>query len=356
MKLLGMNAVIRSKASAIEPLRLSVPEATLARLRLRLSHGLESGEALDASLSYGAAWSALCRLVQRFETGFELTRQPLFELPCFEARVGAHRVCFIHSCSSDRSALPLLLLHGYSGSLAEFQEQIRPLTNGATGRAHHVVCPSLPGFGLTPGQATATAAAEVCAQLMRQLGYTRYVVHGSELGAKLALELAALDSAHVAAVHVTSAPAYPTDERALTAAEKSQMLRLRELQRQVVDDLPDSPIAELAYALGRVDSELGDPTPAVSDGLLTSLVLTEAFAVAAERARTYAGWLEPAPRSSVPVALAAFPLDAPSLRRAATQRYRIAQWREHEYGGSMPALEQPAVWLESLAGCVKQLD
>jgi epoxide hydrolase len=353
-----MSAVVRNKASEIEPLRLSVPETTLARLRQRLSHDLRSGEALSVCLAYGASWDALRDLVHRLQAGFALERQRLFDLPCFEARLGDERMCFIHARSDQRSALPLLLLHGSCGSLAEFQDQIQPLTEGANGRPHHVVTPSLPGFGLTRSGLSARAAAELCAELMDRLGYARYVVHGSELGAKIALELAALDGAHVAAAHVTGAPAYPAagTQAELSAHEKSQLLRLSELQSELDAGLPQSPLEELAYALSRVDDELGPPSRSLGDGLLTALALSATFTTPRARSRLCAELLEPAPSSAVPVALNAFPLGAPSLRRAAAERYRIAEWREHERGGSMPALEQPELWRESLARSAAQLD
>lgn len=355
-----MKAVVPNKASEIQPLRLAVPETTLARLRLRLSQGLRTGEGLTACLGYGASWQALRDLVHHFEVGFALQQQHLFDLPCFETRLSDARVCFVHARSSQTSALPLLLLHGSYGSLAEFQDQIQPLADGSVGRAHHVVCPSLPGFGLTRtrGRLSARAAAELCAELMDRLGYGRYLIHGSELGAKVALELAALDSARVAAAHVTCAPAYPSAaaQAALSAEEKSQLLRVWELQGEIDDGLPQSPLEELAYALSSVDEELGAPSRALANGVLTALVLSTAFCPSDARAWLWSQRLEPAPSSTVPVALNAFPLDAPSLRRAASVHYHIAEWREHERGGSMPALEQPQLWRDSLAHAAAQLD
>src|SRR6185369_2135531 len=99
--------------------------------------------------------------------------------------------------------------------------------DAAPGVAFHVVCPSLPGFGWSAPAPDLRMMAERCAHLMKQLGYSRYGVHGSDLGACVALELAALDAEHVAGVHVTSVPAYPDADpfelSALTCAEKAQL-------------------------------------------------------------------------------------------------------------------------------------
>jgi epoxide hydrolase len=352
-----MNAAAFTDAPEIEPLRLVVPHAAVARLRQSLSHRARIGEALAASAAYGAAWSTLRELLRHFEDGFELERQALFELPCFEARLASERVCFVHARSRDDAALPLLLLHGAGASLAEFQDQIRPLTQGTAGRSFHVVCPSLPGFGLTSGDPSPRAAARACAALMARLGYARYLVHGSELGAKVALELAAIDGGHTAALHVTTAPAYPTSVTELadlSSGEKSRLTRLFELHNELHDGSPETPLEQLAFGLSRVDDELV-ASRSVRDGLLTALALSCALGSSAGRALANGFSLEPAPSSSVPIALEAFPLGAPSLRRFAQQRYRVAEWREHELGGGMPALEQPELFRESLTRWAAQL-
>jgi len=355
VKLLLMNAVARSYGFEIEPHRLSAPDAVSTRLRQRLGREVRTGEALAACLAYGASWPALCELVRYLQDGFQLEQQALFDLSCFEARLGNARLCFVHERSSQRSALPLLLLHGYSASLAEFQAHVLPLAAGAHGRAHHVVCPSLPGFGFSGGAQDARATAELCAALMARLGYARYMVHGSELGAKVALELAALDEEHVVAAHVTSVAAYPAAEP-LSPPEKSRAIRLFELESELALAGTAAPLAELARALSQVDEELGAPARSLHDGVLTGLALSLAFASSDQRARLHAARFAPAPSSRVPLAVDLFPLDAPSFRGVAAQRYRIAEWNEHRFGGAMPALEQPALWSASVARCAAQLD
>jgi len=343
------------EVSEIAPFRLERPEATRARLRTRLEQPDAIREACWACGAFGASWPMLHELLDHFTTRFALERQPLFGLPCFEVRVEDDLARFVHARSNAEAALPLLLLHGYSASLAEFQDQIPALTAGAGGQAFHVVCPSLPGFGLSSGAPSPEAAARLCATLMARLGYTRYLVHGSDLGARVALELAALDAARVAAVHVTSLPARPDSLAALTPAEKSRLLRLAELEQELDGGLPETPIAELGYALSRADDELGDGARTLRDGLLTGWVLSWALCDQRERATLHARRLEPAPRSRVPIALHAFPLDVPSLRRFASERYRIAEWHEHELGGSAPALERPELWLTSICSWAAQL-
>ncbi len=354
-----MNADVRRLPTEIEPCRLAVPEAALRQLRLRLGRGIATGETLDASIAYGATLDALSELVDYWLHDFELERERLFELPTFTTRLDDDEWCFAHARSPEAFAVPILLLHGYSGSLSELGPLLEPLANP---RAHdanpsdafHVVCPALPGFGLSEGTVNARAIAEGCAALMRRLGYSRYVVHGSDLGANLALTLAAIDSAHVAGLHVTALPAYPcenADEMAsLTGREKSQLALLTELRDELSFQLPESPIEQLAFALARIeDGEERPETTGWRDQLLAGFTLSWALGNAAARNDLYRDIrLASVPTADTPISMQAFPLDAPSLRRFAEVRHRVVEWTEHARGGPMPALEQPTLLVQSL--------
>ncbi|WP_204984816.1 alpha/beta fold hydrolase, partial [Escherichia coli] len=194
-----------------------------------------------------------------------------------------------------------------------------------------------------------------CAELMARLGYTRYLVHGSDLGANIALELAALDSAHVAGAHVTTLPTYPSESAealaSLSRAEKSQLARLTELHDELWLNLPESPLEQLAFALSRIDDvEHFSPGSRAADALLTSFVLACIGGDENARAALYReNRLKAAPVSPVPLAVHTFPLDAPSLRRLALEQHRVVAWVEHETGGCMPALEAPELFRASLS-------
>ena len=355
-----MNADVRHALTDNEPHRLRVPDAAAWRLRQRLEQSAATGECLTASLGYGAPPEVLDALVDYFCDGFELEQQPLFDLPLFATQLAETEICFVHARSREPCALPLLLLHGYSGSLAEFQDSIPALANpspSANARAptFHVVCPALPGFGLSSGAPDARELARAYAALMAQLGYARYLVHGSDLGANIALELAALDGAHVAGAHVTALPAFPSDSLedlcSLTSAEKSQLARLTELHEELWFKLPESPVEQLAFALSRVDdAESIRPRTRAADALLAGLALTGASGSASVRGALYReSRLNPAAPSQVPLAVHSFPLDAPILRRFATREHRVVEWIEHDVGGGLPAIEAPELFRTSLA-------
>jgi epoxide hydrolase len=360
-----MNANVLRVATEPTPWRLTIPEAALARLRSRLGRDVATGEALDASLAYGVPEDAVARLTEHWLHDFDLEQQPVWRLPTFRTEIDAASWSFVHVASAEAGAVPLLLLHGYSGSVAEMAGLVAPLVNpGAHGAlatdAFHAVCPALPAFGLSDAVLDVHAMAEGCATLMQRLGYPRYVVHGSDLGANLALALAELDGAHVAGVHVTALPAYPreaAEEMAhLTGVEKSQLALLSQVREELTFGLPESPTAALAFALARLEEPTAVPMDAVlRDAMLASLTLTWALGDGRTRNALYRTTrLSAASESGRPVAVSSFPLDAPSLRRFAELRHRVVEWTEHERGGPMPALEQPTLLLAALRGFARR--
>lgn len=347
-----MNADLRADDTDLEPTRLGVPEAAWARLRTHLGQPSAHAQAWAASFAYGVPFDELRELIDHWRDELVLPAR-LLGLPCFEARARGQRLRFVHARSRDDSAVPLLLLHGYSGSLVELGS-LAPALNDA---GCHVVSPALPGFG-SSGSSTA-AFVEACAALMRELGYSRYAVHGGDLGASLALELGAVDRAHVAAVHVSHVPAYPTqapfDLASLTADEKSRLSRLTELHEQLEFQLPEGPVEELAFALSRLD-DAAPRDARLRDDLLTNLTLSQAFGDTGSRAALYrAVCLAPAPPSDVPIAVHELPLAAPSLRRFAERRHRIVDWQTEPCGGPSPAIEQPSQLLQALTQFCERL-
>jgi epoxide hydrolase len=354
-----MNANVLSVAAEPTPWRLEVPEAALARLKSRLGRELATGKAMDASLAYGVPDEAVAWLTDHWLHDFALEQHPVCGLPAFKTEIDGVSWTFVHARSQEASAVPLLLLHGYSGSVAEMASMVQPLVNpGEQGAlasdAFHVVCPALPAFGLSEAVLDVHAIADGCAAMMRRLGYPRYLVHGSDWGANLALALAERDSTHVAGVHVTALPAYPhetPEELAhLTRAEKSQLALLTHVRDELAFGLPESPSEALAFALAHLEEPEAVRTDgSLRDALLAGLTLSWALGDGNARNALYRETrLSAAGVSGRPVAVDSFPLDAPSLRRFAEQRHRVVGWTEHEQGGPMPALEQPKLLLAVL--------
>lgn len=341
-----MNAALLRSTSEIEPCRLALSEAAQRRLARRLGHDDGFDELVTVSALYGVSPKVLGELYDYWRDDFRLEQQPLFALPGFRLMSGGETIRFWHVRSSDSAALPLLVLHGFSASLAEFVSLAC-----AARESFHVVCPALDDI-----DGSCSSVAERCAELMRELGYTRYVVHGSDSGSAIALELAARAGAAVAGAHVTGVRAYPSEAAgelaALSSREKSQLAVLSELYERLQTELPETPLEGLAFALSQLDEPSRDAADAFAncyDALLTGLSLSWSNDEATLRAARYRErCLAVSPTARAPISVDEFPLAPPSLRRLAEARHRVAEWREHERGGCTPALERAEVLAESL--------
>jgi pimeloyl-ACP methyl ester carboxylesterase len=357
-----MNDALECVDPQIEELCLRVPQAALDRLDLQVGRARAAGEAWEASARYGVPPDTLCRLVDHWcdDFDFRAIETRLNELPLFTGRFASEQLVFGHARSSDPGAIPLLLLHGGFGCIAELEGLVGPLCNpvrygGRAGDAFHVVFPALPGFGLS-STTKATSLDDIAtssAELMRALGYRRYLVHGSDVGATVARRLSASDATHVAGAHVTSCPAFPAPDplelAALTAPEKSQLALLTELEAASPWQEPDSPITLLALAATQLQDLLeADAWGSAVDQLLAGLTLGLLGGDARVQRSVRRESQREGPSFTVPLGVCTFPLDAPCLRRFAERRYRISEWTDHERGGSMPSLEQPELLLASL--------
>jgi pimeloyl-ACP methyl ester carboxylesterase len=303
-------------------------------------------EAWEASISYGVPFDVVRSFLESWRDDEQLPER-LLHLPCFEARAAGLDVRFVHARSPHAGAVPLLLLHGFSGSLVE----LGALTPALNDAGYDVVSPALPGFGGS-SSASAPAFMDACAAVMRGLGYSRYALHGSDLGAEVALHLAASEPASVAALHVSHVPAYPGpdpfDFATLTPEEKSRLARLTELHEQLRFQLPETPVEELAFALSRLDEpELDEPR--LREDLLGGLTLSCALGERSARVALYqALCLRPAPPSGAPLSVLELPLAAPSLRRFVEPNHRVVDWQRLPSGGPSPGIEQPQRLLQAL--------
>jgi pimeloyl-ACP methyl ester carboxylesterase len=351
-----MNAALHSLESDIEPFRVRVPEAALRRLAVRLERERELGAAWDAAMQYGAPLDLVERLLDFWcdELDFCALAD---ELPLFRSTLHGRSSCFVHARSASANALPLLWLHGYSGSVAEATQLLPSLV-----RDFHVVVPSLPGFGLSDAlpEPGLRSVAESCAGLMARLGYQRYAVHGTELGAALAIELGRIDAPRVASLHVTSLASLPAADpfelALLSSHEKSQLASASHWRTLWLHATPESAAERLAWATCQLadsaDSpRLGQRYAPLLWGLSLGLLGQQDF----QRSLVDEAQAASASRSELPVCVCSFPLAAPILRRFAERDHRVVDWHEQPSGGELAALEQPEVLLASLRAWLAQL-
>src|ERR687896_578178 len=201
----------------IRSFRIEVPQADLDDLRERLARTRWLEELLGVGWSRGVPLGYLKDLADYWANGFDWRGQEakLNELPQFTTQIDGQNVHFVHVRSPEPGALPLIICHGYPGSVVEFMNIIGPLTDpvsygGNAADAYHIVAPSLPGFGFStpvrePGWEMARTA-RAFAELMRRLGYECYGTQGGDVGAGIVGMLAGLDGDGVVGVHTNSDP------------------------------------------------------------------------------------------------------------------------------------------------------
>jgi pimeloyl-ACP methyl ester carboxylesterase len=382
------------------PFRVRVPESDLAELRTRLARTRWPEPAPVADWSQGIPQPLVQELCRYWEAGYRwrAAEARLNAVPQYLVDVGGTHIHVLHARSPHPGALPLVLSHGWPGSVLELVGLVAPLTDpvghgGAAEDAFDVVVPSLPGYGFSakptaPGWGVRRIAA-TWARLMAGLGYTRYGAAGSDWGTSVSSVLGALDAEHVAGVHLVPPLAGPDPSSAdLTDAEHRALVRLRERARtssaysevhrtapQTIGySLLDSPaglcawlgeklIAWTDHRLGPVD---GLPGALSRDQILDQVTLYWLTGTAASAARLYAesidtvsGWITGASADPVrvPVGASLFPAELPHpSRRWAARRYPdIRYWREHDRGGHFPALEVPDLLVRDLRAFFRPL-
>ncbi|MGD9903583.1 MAG: epoxide hydrolase family protein [Vicinamibacterales bacterium] len=386
-------AAIAAGDTAIRPFRIAVPDAVLRDLRARLRSPRLLPPLNGSGWTLGTDVEYLRRLVTYWRDGFDwrAAERRLNAMEQFTTTIDGLRVHFVHRRSSHPGAMPLLVTHGWPGSIAEFTTIIGPLTDppahgGAAADAFHVVMPSIPGFAFSeaphePGWDPARIA-RLEAALMARLGYTRYGVQGGDWGAIIGTQVAARDPGHVAGLHLnmcTAAPPAGDPNAGLTAAELArlktrQVFQAEETGYQQIQGtkpqtiglaLNDSPVALAAWIVEKFRTWCdcdGDPERVFSrDELLTNITLYWVTQTAGSSARIYYESRHPTTpplpgRIETPTACADFPKEiiwAP--RRWLEARYNLTRHTSMPAGGHFAALEQPRLLVDDVRAFFRTL-
>lgn len=375
---------------AIRPFRIAVPDAVLddLRTRLRSTRWPERETVDDWSQGVPLAWmqEVCAHWAERYD--WRAREAALNRFDQFLTAIDGLDVHFVHVRSPHPQATPLVVTHGWPGSIVEFHKVIEPLADpvrfgGSAADAFHVVCPSLPGYGFS-GKPAATGwgvdrIARAWAALMARLGYARYFAQGGDWGSAVTASLGAQDAAHCAGIHVTLAsetrPAVegePTEEeqRALrgqrfyrrwdSGYSKQQSTRPQTLGY----GLTDSPVGQAAWILEKfwawTDCD-GHPENVLGrDELLDNVMLYWVNATGASSARLYwesFGKGGERPPVEVPTGVAVFPKEIVTpVRKWMAPRFRnIVHWREMPRGGHFAAFEQPELFVEEVRGFFRTL-
>jgi epoxide hydrolase len=366
--------------SELKQFRIDVPTEVLDDLQTRLAQTRwpESECVDDWSQGIPLAYTRELAAYWADSYDWRAREAALNRFDQFTTEIDGLDIHFIHQRSPHDDAFPLLITHGWPGTIAEFQNVISPLVDPPSGRAEdafHVVCPSLPGYGFS-GKPSKTGwgvgkIAEAWETLMLRLGYDRYGAQGGDWGAAVTTQIGR-NRGHCVAIHLNMPIARPAagsgddlteDEQQALAAyaehrqwgtgySKQQSTRPQTLGYGLVD----SPVGQLAWIVEKfwawTDCD-GHPENAVSrDELLDNVMLYWVTGSGASSARLY--WESfnsfiTDGRVELPTGIAAFPkeiLRAP--RRWCETAYNVTHWTTMPRGGHFAAFEQPELFVDDV--------
>jgi pimeloyl-ACP methyl ester carboxylesterase len=377
-------------SDAVTPFRIDIPQQVLDDLRARLA-GTRWPEAETVDdWSQGVPLACLRELCDYWADGYDwrATEQRLNSLPQFRAELDGLGIHFLHVRSPHPDAFPVVLTHGWPGSIVEFLKVIGPLTDptshgGTAADAFHLVCPSLPGYGFSdkparPGWGVQRIAG-AWIRLMARLGYARYGAQGGDWGTSVSTSIGQQDPEHVAGIHLTPplAPPDPATFDDLTDRERAALASLEQAAewesgysqehatrpQTIGYGLVDSPAALCAWIVeklwawtdhdGRLESVL------TRDELLDNVMLYWLPGTGASSARLYwesirqvNRWISGPVRDTVtvPTGCSIFPreLQRPSRRWASKRFLDIRYWNELDRGGHFAAFEQPELFIDEV--------
>ena len=379
-----------SDAEAIHPFRIEADEEALDDLRRRLhSTRWPDPEPVD-DWSQGIPLAYVQEVCAYWADKYDWRAREarLNRFPQFKTEIDGCGVHFVHVRSRHENALPLVISHGWPGSIVEFHKVIGPLADptahgGDASDAFHVVCPSLPGYGFSDRPAQTGWGVERIADawsvLMRRLGYERYVAQGGDWGAMVTTCIGIRDPEGCAAIHLNMPIALPDPETMndLSPAEQSALAGIQHYQQwdsgysQQQSTRPqtlgyalvDSPAGQAAWILEKFWSWTdcnGHPENALGrDELLDNVMLYWLPGTGASSARLYWESFRSPPMDpvKVPVGCSIFPKEIfRTSKRWAEKRFgTLLHWNELPKGGHFAAFEQPETYVDEIRTCFRSL-
>ena len=376
--------MLPAASSAITPFRVQVPQALLDDLTLRLSMTRWPEKETVADWSQGVPLNRMKELASYWQHRYDWRRAEaqLNAFPQFRTEIDGLGIHFLHVRSSNPNALPLILTHGWPGSVFEFLKTIGPLVDpvahgGKAEDAFHVVVPSLPGFGFSdkPREKgwNVVRIAKAWGVLMARLGYSKWVAQGGDWGAGVTTALGHVKPAGLAGIHlnwqfvfpqkIAESGLSPQEQAAVDAAGRflgdgNGYFNEQATRPQTVGEvLSSTPVGQAAWIYEKFQAwtdHRGDVEQVLSkDDMLDDISLYWLTNTAASSARIY--W-ENSPSSftggrlDLPVAVTVFPKEifrAPRSWGEASYP-QLIYWNEVNKGGHFAAFEQPALFVQEL--------
>jgi pimeloyl-ACP methyl ester carboxylesterase len=388
-------------APAVRPFQVDIPDETLEHLRLRVADVRWPERETVPDQSQGVPLATMQELARYWATDYDwrTCEADLNALPQFITEIDGLDIHFIHVRSPHEDALPLIVNHGWPGSIIEQVKIVEPLTNptafGASASdAFHLVIPSMPGYGFS-GKPASTGwgperMAGAWAELMKRLGYGRYVAQGGDWGAFVVDQMGLQAPAGLLAIHTNMPATVPTDiDEALQAGapppdglsveerrayeqlartfNQVEYARFMAARPQTLYGIADSPVGLAAWLLDHNDAD-GQPAAAVVAALtrttsatgeltrdevldnITLYWLTNTGVSASRLYWEYRGGFFNTKGVSIPVAVSVFPSEQYQAPRSWTERAypNLIHYNQVDKGGHFAAWEQPQLFAEEL--------
>ena len=395
-------------ATEIRPFHVDVPEEAIADLRRRIVATRWPEKETVADQSQGVPLAMIQELARYWATEYDwhACEGKLNALPQFMTEIDGLDIHFLHVRSEHEDALPLVVTHGWPGSIIEQLKIIDPLTNptahgGSAADAFHLVIPSMPGYGFS-GKPTTTGwgperTGRAWAELMNRLGYTRYLAQGGDWGAFVVDQMGLQAPAGLLAIHTNMPATVPPDvDRALLAGEppppglsaeerrayeqlvrtfeQVDYARLMGSRPQTLYGIADSPVGLAAWLLDHNDAD-GQPAAAVASALnratsasgeltrdeildnITLYWLTNTGVSASRLYWEYKGGFFNAKGVSIPVAVSVFPGEQYEAPRSWTEQAyaKLIHYNRLDAGGHFAAWEQPELFASEVRAGFRSL-
>jgi pimeloyl-ACP methyl ester carboxylesterase len=382
----------------MQPFQVDIPQSALDDLARRLAAVRWPEQLPEAGWDRGVPLDYVRELVEYWQTRYDwrAAEAEINKYPQFIANIDGADVHFLHVRSPEPDALPVIITHGWPGSVIEFLDVIGPLTDprahgGDPADAFHLVIPSIPGFGFsrTNGQPgwNGMRTAKAWAELMRQLGYDRYLAQGADFGSLVAYTLALTDPEHVVGLHLNTLVTTPSGEPDEAPPNEDEQARLNRSRRfldvlagsmklmatrphTVSYALTDSPVGQLAFIVEKFKDWAHAPR-VPEDAIRRDQILTIASifwftATAGPSGQFYYEIVPNLPISvstvrykpiTQPLGIAVYPHApfVPVRRYAERDLSTIVHWAEFDHGGHFAAMEEPDLFTADLQAFARLL-
>lgn len=380
-------------SDAIIPFKVEIGSAGIEDLRRRLAATRWPDAETAGDWSQGIPLAYMQEVCSYWATQYDMQRvaKRLNAFPQFRTSIDGLGFHFLHVRSPHTDALPLVMTHGWPGSVIEFLEVIGPLTDptrygGEAKDAFHVVCPALPGYGFSDKPPARGWGVErigrAWGQLMQRLGYDGYVAQGGDWGSMVTSSIAMTETAHCRGIHLNMPLVAPDPDtmNELTTLEQGALAAMQDYYEHESGyskqqstrpqtlgyGLADSPSGQAAWILEKFrawtdgEGEARHPENALTrDELLDNVMMYWLTDSAASSARLYwESFSTPnMEQITIPVGASIFPKEIfRSSRRWAEKRFsRLVHWNELERGGHFAAFEQPELFVGELRACFRAM-